>query len=322
MTSSKKSTKNAEPTTSAATPEGAAVPARKRSARSAVKRAAAETVVPDSTLSAEESDAKPLGSSKPTAQTLKVRRYMSATPPSADAVIPSVARTPREELEKLPLRSRLVLAAIDEVEAVGFERFSMRRVATACGASCAAPYKHFKNRREIFVAILDHITDVWLERQAATLERVADQPLREQLLELALEYVRFMVENPRFRIILMMKDQTIDESYLQVKARISDLSKELLLRFCEETGISPKVARVKMYIVRSYMYGFALMFGNKELPYNKYMTDFIRALIEREIDLPWEAGFSPEAQVVKYLANLGPNPSDVGLEPTQFGEDG
>ena len=203
----------------------------------------------------------------------------------------------RARSEKAPLRERLVLAAIDEVEEVGFERFSVRRVATACGASCAAPYKHFKNKREFFEAIIDHITDVWLARQDATLARLKDASIREQLVELAVEYVKFMVENPRYRSILMIKDQTFDSDYLEVKAKISDVSKELILKYCAETGFDHKVALVKMYVARSLIYGAALMFGNNELPYNELMLRYVRAAIDREFDLPWDAGF-------KELGNL------------------
>ena len=266
---------------------------------------------------------------RPDDETFRARRIMSATPVKSalNVVSPSVARLPKEELEKLPLRQRLVLAAIDEVKEVGFDRFSMRRVATACGASCAAPYKHFKNRREIFVAVFEYIADVWLERQERTLKRLAAEPLRVQLVELALDYIRFLVENPRLRAILMVDDQPRDDYYLHVKARISDRSKELIIQFCDEQKIDLRVARVKMYVVRSYIYGFALMFCNNELPYNDNMTRFIRALIQREIDLPWTAGFTEEdlsrgAELIEYLAKLGPDVSelrqDLKPEPKNF----
>ena len=77
---------------------------------------------------------------------LKARRIMSASRDSINrsVVTPQEARLPKEEFEKLPLRARLVLAAIDEIENVGFERFSMRRVAAACGASCAAAIQAFQ----------------------------------------------------------------------------------------------------------------------------------------------------------------------------------
>ena len=43
------------------------------------------------------------------------------------------------------LKEKLLTAGIDEILIHGMGDFSLRRVAAACGASCAAPYKHFKN---------------------------------------------------------------------------------------------------------------------------------------------------------------------------------
>ena len=65
------------------------------------------------------------------------------------------------------------MAALDEVEEVGFARFSLRRVANACGVSTAAPYKHFKNKRELIEAILRHINAEWRRRQDEALNRLA-----------------------------------------------------------------------------------------------------------------------------------------------------
>ena len=174
-------------------------------------------------------------------------------------------------------------------------------------------------RREIFVAVFEYVADVGLERQEKTLKRLKDEPLRNQLVELALDYIRFLVENPQLRSVLMVNDQPADETFLHVKARISDLSKELIIRFCAEQQIDLRVARVKMYVVRSYIYGFALMFCNKELPYNDQMTRFIRALIHREIDLPWKAGFteadlSRGTELIEYLAKLGPDVAELRRE--------
>ena len=76
------------------------------------------------------------------------------------------------------IRERLTLAALAEAEAFGFEGFSMRRVARACGVSCAAPYKHFKNKNEILESVISYINEKWLERQEKTIARFASSPFR------------------------------------------------------------------------------------------------------------------------------------------------
>ena len=50
------------------------------------------------------------------------------------------------------LREELILAGIEEINIHGANDFSVRRVAEACHVSSAAPYKHFKDKKE-FIAI-------------------------------------------------------------------------------------------------------------------------------------------------------------------------
>ena len=53
--------------------------------------------------------------------------------------------------EELP--TALVLAGIKEIERHGLADFSLRRVASLCGVSCAAPYRHYKNKNELILAV-------------------------------------------------------------------------------------------------------------------------------------------------------------------------
>lgn len=190
-----------------------------------------------------------------------------------------------KKTSQLPIRERLTLTALAEVEAFGFEGFSTRRVANACGVSCAAPYKHFKNKSELLAEVISHINDRWLERQEKTIARFADAPLRRQLVELSLEYVRFMVENPRFLAVWTAKGKTDGVDYLPIKAKTSELSKALLAQYCEEFGVPEETARAKMYVVRSLIYGAALMFCNGDLEYDEDALQFVADFVDREFDL-------------------------------------
>ena len=46
-------------------------------------------------------------------------------------------------------RERLILAGIKVIEENGVSGFSIRRTAAECGVSCAAPYKHFKDKEDL-----------------------------------------------------------------------------------------------------------------------------------------------------------------------------
>ena len=44
------------------------------------------------------------------------------------------------------VRSRLLFSGLKELETHGVADFSLRRVAQDAGVSCAAPYRHFKDK--------------------------------------------------------------------------------------------------------------------------------------------------------------------------------
>ncbi|NCB74314.1 MAG: TetR/AcrR family transcriptional regulator [Clostridia bacterium] len=183
------------------------------------------------------------------------------------------------------VREQLILAGIEEINQYGLQGFSVRRIAAKCGVSCAAPYKHFEDRQSYFAAIIEYINGLWHDRQKAILTEVPDNT-RKHLVEISLDYVRFLVENPHFRSIIMLKDEGFDSVYQNMRGQLSELSRGLIIRHCEEANIPENIAKRKIYIIRSLIYGAALMFDNGEMAYNDENMGFVEYSIDREFDLP------------------------------------
>ena len=114
------------------------------------------------------------------------------------------------------VREQLILAGIEEINQYGLQGFSVRRIAGKCGVSCAAPYKHFEDRHSFFAAIIEYINSLWYERQKTILANTLAST-RKQLVEISLDYVRFLVENPYFRSIIMLKDEEFDSVYQKMR---------------------------------------------------------------------------------------------------------
>ena len=54
-----------------------------------------------------------------------------------------------QEFIENSVRTRLILSGMSEIEKHGVNDFSLRRVALAAQVSCAAPYRHFKDKEEL-----------------------------------------------------------------------------------------------------------------------------------------------------------------------------
>ena len=183
-------------------------------------------------------------------------------------------------------REQLIMAGIDELNEYGIHNFSTRRVAKACGISCAAPYKHFKDSHDFIAAILGHINNTYYEHQKGVLNKYADCDSRTQLLEVALDYIRFLVEHPVFRRVIMQNYQDCDEEYRVLRGQLSDRTYRVVSRYCRDVAMPPDVRKRKTFIVRSIIYGAALFFDNGEMEYNEENMQMVRDMLTREFDLP------------------------------------
>lgn len=94
------------------------------------------------------------------------------------------------------LRNALIEAAIPLLEAHGPAALSLREVAKAAGVSHAAPYRHFRDKTELLEEIAVSGYDTLTQACRSAQRRYADNPAK-QLVEAGIEYLMFVVEQPR-----------------------------------------------------------------------------------------------------------------------------
>jgi AcrR family transcriptional regulator len=103
------------------------------------------------------------------------------------------------------LKEEMIENSIRIMASEGYEKFSLRKVAKACGVSHTAPYRHFKNKDSLVAAILDQVN---CKFDHILKEAVSKYPkdLESQLKEMAFLYVKFFVENPEYMKFLFFSD--------------------------------------------------------------------------------------------------------------------
>lgn len=176
-----------------------------------------------------------------------------------------------EEFGSASVREQLIVAGISELETHGVADFSLRRVASACNISCAAPYKHFKSKEALVEGIFDYITsqlNLLLDQVAA----VYSDP-KTCLVEICIAYIRFCIANPHFRAVLMLSGRK-----LPLAERVESYMKNCF----------PEMETVERadrgYVIRSIAYGAALLLESGELEYNDHIIERIRENLFRELE--------------------------------------
>ena len=183
------------------------------------------------------------------------------------------------------VRQRLLDAGLLELNLHGIQDFSVRRVAAACGVSSAAPYKHFLDKNRFISNIIDSVIRRWEAQIPGILARHPNNP-EEQLIEVAVRYVQFLVENSHFRSIIMLKTPAMENQFFDMRHRLSRTSRDLIEAYAATRDFTKETVLFKLYLCRSLVYGAALMFDNGEIPYTEETLNYVRRGIRRELQLP------------------------------------
>lgn len=162
------------------------------------------------------------------------------------------------------LREKLIIAGIRELEEHGLNDFSLRRVAVACEVSCAAPYRHFKNKDDLIIGIINYINSRWIMLQDQ-ISAAFPSDKKRRLIEIGVAHIRFWIANPNFRSIILMDDPGENSQRREERKKISDSIERELYAYCTEAGIaSEDFARIS-YAFRALIYGTVLLLGNGEI---------------------------------------------------------
>lgn len=179
------------------------------------------------------------------------------------------------------LRQALIEAGIEEINRFGANDFSVRRVANACGVSTAAPYKHFKDKKELIGAIIDYVNEQWAVEQDRLLASCADDP-RTQMVTVATGYIKFLMEKPYYRQTLMLKNAEFDNLYHRKRGEINSRTQQIMQRVKETYHLSDEKWERKALMVRSLLFGSVFMFDSGEFEYNEKALENLRYIIDRE----------------------------------------
>ena len=188
-----------------------------------------------------------------------------------------------EEMTVEPLRDRLIVAGTEEISRHGIADFSLRRVAAACGTSCAAPYKHFKNKEAFISEIVRYINRQWELLRTQILSLFADD-LRKGLTEVCIAYIRFWVANPNYRSVLVAAKREAggrtDGEYADVSAEFS----KLCSTYCQECNKSESETERISLMLQATLLGITAMLENGELENNDESFEKIRDIFEFELN--------------------------------------
>lgn len=165
----------------------------------------------------------------------------------------------------------------------GTEKFSLRKLATMCNVSHAAPYKHFKNKEELIEAIKEYIDKEFADTLKEVSEKYKDNPLKK-ITELGKRYVSFMVENKDYLKLLFFNSNNYNikvninniENYNYEPFRIFKDSAVEALKF---TNADPAEYGRSIMAMWATVHGLAVMISNSTIVYDGDYLDLVEQIL-------------------------------------------
>lgn len=95
----------------------------------------------------------------------------------------------------IQLKERLIEKGITQLIINGVEQFSLRETAKLCGVSCAAPFKHFKDKQDYF-RVISEVLDQQLTAQVIQIEKVYQGDCWTVHMESSIVFIEFLISHP------------------------------------------------------------------------------------------------------------------------------
>ena len=143
--------------------------------------------------------------------------------------------TPRKAVANELTQSMVMDAARELFRKKGYQQVSMRQIATELGYSHGAIYYHFKNKAELFYAMIEtdfKELDQWLENVM-----VQELDNKGKLKQVLLEFIRFgLTHKSQYEMMFLLSDEEVksyvnkgpNESYEKFANAIMELSNQLI----------------------------------------------------------------------------------------------
>lgn len=157
------------------------------------------------------------------------------------------------------ISERLIVAGIKEIEEHGLNDFSLRRVASACEVSCAAPYRHYKNKDELVLEIIAYINSRW-DMMREAVEKAFEGDTEKQLTEVCAAIVRFLIANPNYISVMMSSGSGMTDMQQLERKKLWSGAFALVNKCAQEKGLGDAERERICFLVETLVYGtvFAL----------------------------------------------------------------
>jgi AcrR family transcriptional regulator len=181
-------------------------------------------------------------------------------------------RKPNHHYHHGDLKRVLIKTAVELISEQGTGDLSLRKIAQRAGVSHAAPYRHFRDKNAILVAVAKQGFEMMLDQTMEMIARNAGNNL-DRFGICGISYIDFAVRHPaHYRVMFGTRKEN---SYFQEEFKPKSIPVFKLLRdtiqSCQEEGLLKKGNVQEMALAAwSIVHGFAMLRIDHHIPEKRF----------------------------------------------------
>ncbi|MBX9718783.1 MAG: TetR/AcrR family transcriptional regulator [Microbacteriaceae bacterium] len=155
------------------------------------------------------------------------------------------------------LRDALVDAGEALARADGLDGVTVRRIATACGVSAAAVYRHFPSGDHLIAAVAQRAREIMARDMFARLSSAAGKPPIDRLREVGESYIAFALAEPQLFSLVSMPMTTPPDRFDEPNA--ADLVRDIVLELEPPGAVDEQRVASRMMLAQASAHGLAVI---------------------------------------------------------------
>ncbi len=182
------------------------------------------------------------------------------------------------------LKETLIDKGLELLNQVGYEAFSMRKLATICGVSHSAPYRHFKNKDELISSIRLKALELFYKYLKVSL-KYRPNP-KDVIKEMGRQYVKFFVENPDYLDILYLNNFPGNIKIQDDQALFSDsppfnLFTKNCIEYLEFISVDKNEIMIDIMSIWSMIHGLTILLVKENIIIKNTYMDYVDKIINK-----------------------------------------
>lgn len=181
------------------------------------------------------------------------------------------------------LRNSLIEAGIELINSDGIKNLSLRKVASMCGVSQAAPYTHFSSKEDLLEAMRGYAIDRFMLILQDTVKTSPNPNDQQLLISIGKSYVLFFMEHPHY-LSFIFSQQCMDVNLDLHGAKNNNFPpyeflKMHAIRILGNQGMSEEKMEDTIIAMWSTVHGLACIVTMNNVHYSKNWIEKIEDII-------------------------------------------